>query len=392
MVARKMKSVVVTRNSADRIIPIAVIGITCCLPFFVGAREKTVEGAIRSGIHFLLTDQNENGSWGSARHTKGLNIYAPVPGAHQAFRAAVTAMSVSAIIESGLADHPGREADALNAGEKFLIKELPRVRRATADAIYNVWTHAYGIEALVKMYWRTPESDSHRREQIRDLISGQVDRLDRYESVDGGWGYYDFNIGAATPSSSSTSFVNAACLVALWEAKKIDGVKIPEKLVNRAVAATLRQQKPDHSYLYGEYLKSRPFYGINRPGGSLGRSQACNFALRLWGDKSITDEVLKEWLVRLGTRNGWLDMGRKRPIPHESWFSVAGYFFYYGHYYAARCIELLPENERARYQKMLAGILIPLEEKDGSWWDYPLYSYHQAYGTAFAVMALTRCR
>ena len=78
---------------------------------------------------------------------------------------------------------------------------------------------------------------------------------------------------------------------------------------------------------------------INRPGGSLGRSQACNLALRLWGDKRITDDVLKTWLDRLFARNGWLDIGRKRPIPHESYFQVAGYFYYFGHYYAALCID-----------------------------------------------------
>ena len=86
---------------------------------------------------------------------------------------------------------------------------------------------------------------------------------------------------------------------------------------------------------------------VNRPGGSLGRSQACNLAMRLWGDTTVTDAVLRTWLDRLFARNGWLDLGRKRPIPHESWFQVAGYFFYYGHYYAALCIEQLPAAERA---------------------------------------------
>ena len=77
-----------------------------------------------------------------------------------------------------------------------------------------------------------------------------------------------------------------------------------------------------------------PMHLINRPGGSLGRSQACNLALRLYGDKRITDDVLKTWLNRLFARNGWLSIGRKRPIPHESYFFVAGYFYYYGHWYA----------------------------------------------------------
>jgi hypothetical protein len=41
---------------------------------------------------------------------------------------------------------------------------------------------------------------------------------------------------------------------------------------------------------------------------------------------------------------------------------------------------------------MLAGVLLSLQEKDGSWWDFPFYSYHQPYGTAFSLMALARCR
>ena len=98
------------------------------------------------------------------------------------------------------------------------------------------------------------------------------------------------------------------------------------------------------------------------------------------------------WLDRLFARNLWLDMGRKRPIPHESHFLVAGYFFYYGHYYAAQCIELLPQEDRAAHQAQLATIMLRLQEKDGSWWDYPFYDYHQQYGTAMAVMSLVRCR
>ena len=29
-----------------------------------------------------------------------------------------------------------------------------------------------------------------------------------------------------------------------------------------------------------------------------------------------------------------------------------------------------------------------LQEKDGDWWDFPLYDYHRQYGTAMAVMTL----
>jgi hypothetical protein len=233
--------------------------------------------------------------------------------------------------------------------------------------------------------------DASFRERLVELMKQQFDLLDRYESVDGGWGYYDFRLGTKKPASSSISFVNATVLVAFNEAKSI-GVEPPQKNVKRAIAALIRQRKSDFSYLYGEYLKDRPMRGINRPGGSLGRSQACNIALRVWGDKKITDDVLDTWLHRLFARNGWLSIGRKRPIPHESWFQVAGYFYYYGHYYAALCIEDLPVESRGLFQAHMAETIIPKQEKDGSWWDYPLYDYHQPYGTAFALMTLVRCR
>ena len=214
--------------------------------------------------------------------------------------------------------------------------------------------------------------------------------LTRYESVDGGWGYYDFRYQANQPTSSSISFVNGAVLVALAEAKAI-GVEPPERIVKRSIAALKRQRKADFSYLYGEYLQYQPMRGINRPGGSLGRTQCCNCALRAWGDEKITDNVVKNWLYRLYVRNGWLDIGRKRPVPHESWMQVAGYFYYFGHFYAAVSLQQLPESERGPYQPLLARLMLDRQEKDGSWWDYPLYDYHQPYGTSFALMTLQRC-
>lgn len=360
----------------------------------VEATPATIEAAIDRGVAFLLDTQNKNGSWGSAHQTKGLNIYAPVPGAHQAFRTAVTAMGVTALIESGRADQAGPAADSLARAEAYLIEELPKVRRATADAIYNVWTHGYGIQALVRMHERAVAAkDEDLAARLRQIVEQQIDLLGRYESIDGGWGYYDFRVGTKRPASSSISFTTATMLVAFHEAEtRVPGIDVPDAMVKRAIDAINRQRKPDHSYLYGEYLKMRPMYGINRPGGSLGRSQACNYALRLWGDDTITDGVMDEWLEKLGERNGWLSIGRKRPVPHESWFSVAGYFFYYGHYYASLCTEMLPEETAAPHRQMLAGVLLGLQEKDGSWWDFPFYTYHQPYGTAFAIMTLSRCR
>ena len=338
------------------------------------------------GARFLLDRQNPDGSWGSARQTKGLNIFAPVPGSHRAFRLAVTALSVSALLEIK-ANNPNY-AKCLQVSQQYLLDKLPELRRASPMALYNVWAHAYGLQALSRMHDLSDKKSEKKK--IIEVMNQQIKMLQTYESIDGGWGYYDFNAQTKQPSGSSISFVNATGLVALKEAEEA-GATVPKGLVLRALEAIKRQRLPDHSYLYGEYLKYRPRHGINRPAGSLGRSNACNYALQVWGDETITEKVHQICLDRLIKRNGWLDVARKRPIPHESWFAVAGYFFYYGHLYAAYCVDSIPTGDQPKYQKQLAQILVPLQEKDGSWWDFPFYDYHQQYGTAMALLSLKRC-
>jgi len=333
-----------------------------------------LEAVLDRGVAYLVAEQRPDGSWGSADNTKGgVDIYAPPPGAHHAFRSAVTGLCVSALVESKC--DTADVATAIDRGTDWLLERLPRLRRATPDALYNVWGHAYGIEALALVF-PGHAGDPERQTAIRECIASQIELLDRYESVDGGWGYYDFEIGARKPAASPNSFTTATVLLALADARDV-GVDVPQRLIDRGLATIRRQTRPDRSYLYGEYFKYRPAHPINRPGGSLGRSHACNAALRRFGDPDVTDEAIRAWLDRLVARNGWLDLG---------------YFFYYGHFYAAECIGLLPEAERPALQDQLARIMLPLQEPSGCWWDYPFYDYHMEYGTAFAVRTLVRCR
>ena len=39
----------------------------------------------------------------------------------------------------------------------------------------------------------------------------------------------------------------------------------------------------------------------------------------------------------------------------------------------------------------MGQLLLSQQEPDGTWWDYPLYDYHQPYGTAMAIMTLMNC-
>jgi hypothetical protein len=351
----------------------------------VSAEE--LEKFIARGVDYLCQSQNLDGSWGSPRWTGGVDVD-PVPGAFHSFGVASTALCLEALLGAG--DSP-KVRKATERAQAYLLSNLSKLRRGDPGNLPNVWGYCYGIQVLAELHRRSPP-DSDPRRLLEKLVTEQCEGLKRCETVHGGWFYYAR--GLERPFASSCSFVNSAVLIALHRAKGM-GTGLNDRVLKRAIQSTAEQRNPDSSYLYSmmsPLTKGTAAKPINRPAGSLGRSQACNLALRLWGDSRITDEVLKDWLDRLVTRNGWLDMGRKRPIPHESFAQVAGYFFYFGHYYAALCIGELPQSDRAFYQDHLARLLMRLQEKDGSWWDYPMYSYHKAYGTAFALLSLESCR
>ena len=239
------------------------------------------------------------------------------------------------------------------------MENVPKVRRNSEDALYNNWCHAYSIDAMVHLLHRHAK-DPERCKRYPALIEQQIDML-RALRV-----YLRrlvllrrFRLPDAAAQRFDDQFRDRHGPGRVRRGPQ-GGNRVPQKIVDRGMASILRQRKPDFSYDYGEYLKYMPMLPINRPGGSLGRSQACNLAMRLWGDKQVTDAVMETWLDRLFARELWLDLGRKRPIPHESWFQVAGYFFYYGHYYAARCIEILPPAQRPDRQDHLAQVLAAL--------------------------------
>ena len=82
--------------------------------------NATVGKSIERGVYFLLGNQNKDGSWGTPRNTKGLNIYAPTYHSHYAFRLAVTALCSSALIEAG-GDTPQVRA-AIKDSEAYLLE------------------------------------------------------------------------------------------------------------------------------------------------------------------------------------------------------------------------------------------------------------------------------
>lgn len=344
-------------------------------------RERDVITAIRDGVAYLLGAQNANGSWGGPGGSTGYDLWAPPPGSHDAFRSATTALCVLALMEAKGPPEPIRR------GLEWLLSTDPPLRAEPA-VIYNVWGHIYSVQTLGAAY--EAEGDELTRARIRAAAERHLDLLARYETVYGGWNYYDFNIGARSPGSWPTSFGTAAAAVAFFDAQRA-GMDVPEDMARRAVEAVAGCRKPDGSYLYDLGWRYMPMFPANQPKGGLGRMQAGNVALFVWGSPEVDKAGLKAGFDRMAEDHRFLEVGRKRQYPHEAFYYNSGYYYYFGHYYAARAIELMDPGDRKGRRGRLASFILPHQEEDGSWWDYSMFSYHKPYGTAYAVMALLRC-
>lgn len=350
---------------------------------------EAVNASIEKGVRFLIENQNEDGSWGGIRKTKQLNIYAPIPGGHHAFKMASTALAIS-----GLCAHEKNfpiASECIDKAEKWLLETYPTVKRGSGDTLYNVWAIAYGLRAFTDL--------SQRREDKTPFIKAvqhQYDLLLKYELIGSGWAYYNFGIrsgrgnGIETrkPSGSNNSFMTGTVLCAIDYTREVLPLTIDEKRLDLSYKSLLRQRLPDGSYSYGEYLNMIPRHPVNRPAGAMSRTPTALSALLRRDENSVPLEEREEWVNRFITRHGFLAATKKRPRPHEGPFQLAGYFYYYGHYYVSELCLFLPDKEK--YAPTLVKIIIEGQEKNGSWWDFPLYDYHEAYGTGYALSALAR--
>ncbi|MEM6507154.1 MAG: hypothetical protein AAF711_17075 [Planctomycetota bacterium] len=338
--------------------------------------------AHQAGVDWMVDNQNPDGSWGSFDTGRTREVMLGALGSHDGFGKACLALGVMAMQDASR-DDP-QAYDAFIAGLELLL-DIEPVGRATGQVFYDTWAHTYMVQCLAKLY------PDHRLVEYRERMAVVMEReiqavLDR-QSADGGWAYYDFGTTQAQPTGQySTSFNTAAVLVAFYDARQV-GFDIPQDAVDDAIEALARLRFPQGAYGYSFGHRLRPDGAPNKIQGSIGRNQVCNLALYLW-QREVTVEDLALGVEDLRKWHYHILIGKGRPMPHEAWYATAGYYFMFGHYYASRVIEQLPGPERADHAAWLAQVMADTNEADGSWFDFPLYGYYQAYGTAFGVLTL----
>ena len=350
----------------------------------IDTTDSATRDAIRRGMAYLLSIQNDDGSFGGVKNATYTSGFANVATYH-CWQVGTTGLCAQALVELGGDDE---SMDAANRALDYLAANAQLVRPAEWD-VDNNWGLIFGLHALAVALREPGFATDERRDTLTTAAEQMLAGLKRYQSARGGWGYYA-DPDAAWRPDWATSFTTANGVLALLEAKAA-GLDVDGKVLGAAIKAVRRARLPNGAYEYdvAAYPRHLRMESINQVKGSLGRIQVCNYALHRAGVE-LPEDAIAEGVDQFFRHHAFLDVARNKPIPHEAYYANAAYFYLYGHYYAAHTIGLMEGPPREAAMRRLRAEVMKCQQDDGSMWDFWIASNTKAYGTAFGVMTLAR--
>jgi len=318
--------------------------------FTPAARE-----AVDRALAWLASRQNANGSW---TNRVGYKLYEDYFGEeHDSID--VTAIAGMAFVSAGHVPGRGKYGKNVALGVQWLLSKVRDEDGYVTHAGSRMYSHAFATLFLAEIYGMTRQAD------IKPKLKRAVDLIVNSQNREGGWRYQPIPVDADLSVTVST-------VQALRAARNV-GIAVPLETIQRAMRYVMRCAVPRRGFSYQAATYDN---GMN--------DTRVSFALTACGVVAMCSAGMYDSReVREGLR----------VLPQYKHSLIPGKLhYYYGHYYAALCVEELGGEQTARYRDQLAAIIVPLQEKDGSWWDFPLYNYHQQYGTGLALMTLARCR
>lgn len=346
------------------------------------SREAALAG-VDKALHFLVTTQHPDGSWGSKSTDTTMEMVFSVE-TQYAWNVAAHGLATMALLRAK--ETPERRV-ALDKAVRWLCNSRMTLRGSNWDND-AVWGWLYGTVAMTEVAqdprfstdeWRAPVA--HRGREFVGWLAKNQEPL-------GGFGYYDDPPYTRRPKWG-TSFSTASVVPSLGIAMQLGWLDDGE-VRDRAATYIRRCRLPNGAYEYdlGPVPRMNGGEHINDVKGSLGRIQVCNWALRRAGDPGITDAMIETGLRQFFEHHRFLAIARMRPIPHEAYYYNAGYFYYFGHYYCALAIELLPAEKRDEFRRLLRPKILQTQRADGTYCDFLDASYMVTSSTAFATLAL----
>ena len=289
------------------------------------------------------------------------------------YRVGGTAIVCTALMAApGFAEDEARRAAVIRGVElcRELVQDSPEMAPGPKRG-YDVrgWGHAYALRLFVRAL-DAELVEGEQAEVLRELVPHLLHCLDVNQTSGGGWNY---------AGNSCSPFMTGSTLLTLFEVREL-GYEVDAEMIERALDG-LEAGRSDENGAYA-------YSGVgNEPmAASAARASVAELSL-LRGGRGGVEQL--RGAVR-GFFDNWehlLDRKSKQGT-HIGPYSIAPYYFFYGHTYTALAIESLPQSERPVWRGRMAELLWRTREESGGWNDR-VFPRSEAYGTAMAVLALT---
>ncbi|MCA8973548.1 MAG: terpene cyclase/mutase family protein [Planctomycetes bacterium] len=247
--------------------------------------------------------------------------------------------------------------------------------KAQTDYDVRGWGQAYALAFFLQALDASfLSAEDPLRERVTKSIPHLIACLEKGQVRGGGWNY---------AGRSVSPFMTGSTLLALFHARA-RGYEVDAEMIDDALGALERGRGKSMAYAYSGSLREgreEPMQGASARSAiaelvlyRAGRSDLDNLARAV--DAFFREENWKELRVR-----------KSQQGTHVPPYSVAPYYFFYGHTYAALAVEHLPEADRAAYREKMRELLWRTIEANGGWNDR-VFPRTESYSTAMAVLAL----
>lgn len=339
-------------------------------PLATGTESRRPVGeAIAAAVDWLLAQQRPDGSWRNPKLGDGAE---DGPGSKFDYAAARAALAACALRQALPSLDAARAAKAKAAAARGVA-----FAREWEDRGEDwIWQATYVLHLETRLH---AESKGAEKEEAARRIRRLLESVARMESG-GGWSYMS--------APRLHTFNTAPILLSLAELRA-QGVAVDGKMMERA-AAWLEKNRIGGRAVFHYGTAMEGLTSEAQPEGSSMRSPLIELALTKAGAEKKPERVRES----IGLFFEHIDEVRRTAKLRESFFDATvlhdAYHYYFGCWYAARAIRLLPAGDRKELCAKLLEHLLPTQELDGSFVDAQMVG--KSAGTALALLAILEAR
>ena len=337
-----------------------------------GSRMKK---ARKETVGFLLRTQREDGSWVSP-----IEAVSPGGGEPSPFTVAITA-----ICGQGLLPHavdPGVFGSVERAA-LYLAEAWEQWKTAEEKPYFMDYT-VYSMSYMLWFFSDCVEAGMFEKERFEEIAAELVEGIRSKQRSGGGWSYYitsdlkNFD----NPLNQSISFISAAALVALLEARDA-GFDVPAEMIDKAAGCLERMRNPDGTFEYFLFHDNEDAPRSTPMPGAAGRGPLCATALLMAG-RGEKDGVRTALDLFLDFRNLFAREHGKT-LMHCGPHAQGSHYLMFDYANCAAAISRLPKKERGKYRAPLIEQILGARTSDGTYIDNPMLGPH--YGAGMALIA-----